>query len=133
MTGKDIKNGSVLGKDLKGSTVAENKLANGVKAKLNGPSVVGYEVRSTTISIGTASADTAFIACSAGKVAVGGGGSFATTENDAVIQESAPAKTIGEFFSTPDEDLADAWRVTGEHNGLDPVDFTGYVICVDPS
>ena len=102
-------------------------------SKLNAPSLTGYEIVTSTVEIGTASADTAYVACTTGKVAVGGGGSFETTEFDATIQESKPQKVIGDFFAPADPDFADAWAVTGSHNGLDPVDLSAYVICVDPA
>jgi hypothetical protein len=85
------------------------------------------------VEVGTAGQETVFVACTPGKVALGGGGSWETTEFSNVIQESAPQKVIGDFFAPATPTHADAWRVTGEHNGLDPADLTAWVICVDPS
>jgi hypothetical protein len=133
VTTQDIKNKSLQGKDVKDGSLGEADLNGAVKGKLNAPNVAGYEVRSTKVEVGTAGQETVFVACSAGKVALGGGGTWETTEFDAVIQESAPQKQIGEFFAPADPNHADAWRVTGQHNGLDPADLTAYVVCVDPS
>ena len=132
VTTSDIKNRTLTGQDIKGKSLAESKLSPSVTSKLNAPSVKGYEVKTATTTLGTASAGTAFVACSPGKIAVGGGGSFETTEFDANIQESKPQKVIGDFFAEPTGGFSDAWAVTGDHNGLDPVDLTAYVICVNP-
>ena len=130
---QDIKNNSLKGKDVKDGALGEADLNGTVKGKLNAPNVVGYEVKSTKVEVGTAGQATVFVACTKGKVALGGGGTWETTEFDAVIQESAPQKVIGDFFAPADPDFADAWRVTGQHNGLDPADLTAYVICVNPN
>ena len=143
ITGKDIKNNSVTTRDIKTNTlkstdikngnVAEADLSAAAKAKLNAPNVAGYEVKSQKMVVGTAGQETVFVACTKGKVAIGGVGTWGTTEFDAVIQESAPQKVIGDFFAPADPNFADAWRITGQHNGLDATDLTAYVICVDPS
>lgn len=143
ITGKDIKNNTVTTQDLKnnnlsGADVKDGSLSskdfNGaVKGKLTKPNVVGYEVVTETVSVPTAGQNTAFVACTAGKVALGGGADWASTETSQVIVESAPQKQIGEFFAAPDGDVATGWKVTGEHNSLDPVDLTAYVICVNPN
>lgn len=132
VTTRDIKNSSLKGKDVKAGSLAESKLAASVTSKLNAPSIAGFEVVSETVELGTASGGTVFVACTPGKIALAGGASFETTEFDAVIQESVPQKTIGEFFAPVGDGVANAWAITGTHNGLDPVDLTGYAICVDP-
>jgi len=133
VTTQDIKNGSLTGGDVKNGSLGETKLAAGVKSKLNKPAVAGYEVVTDSAVVPTAGQSTLFIACSAGKVALSGGADWASTETSQVIVESAPQKQIGEFFAAPGTDVATAWKLTGEHNGLDPVVLTGYVVCVDPS
>ncbi|WP_341926422.1 hypothetical protein [Nocardioides psychrotolerans] len=133
VTTSDIKNGTLQAKDVKSTSLNESKLSGAVRAKLNAPSVNGYEVKTATVELASASAGTVFVACTTGKVAVGGGGSFETTDFDAILQESLPQKVIGDFFAPAEAGFADAWAVTGTHNGLDPVDLTAYVICVDPS
>jgi soluble lytic murein transglycosylase-like protein len=130
---QDIKNNNVKSKDVKNGALAEADLNGAVKGKLNAPSVKGYEVKSTTVEVGTAGQETVFVACSPGKLAISGGASWETTEFDAVIQESSPSKAIGDLFAPADPTYADAWRVTGQHNGLNPADLTAYVICVNPS
>ena len=133
VTTQDIKNGSLTGGDVKNGSLGETKLATGVKAKLNEPAVTGYEVVTDSVVIETAGQGTLFIACSAGKVALSGGADWASTDHSQVIVESAPQKQIGEFFAAPGADVATAWKLTGEHTALDPVAFSGYVVCVDPS
>jgi hypothetical protein len=133
VTTQDIKNKSLKGADIKDGSLGEADLTSSAKGKLNAPSVAGYEVQSETVEVGTAGQETVFVACTNGKVALGGGGSWETTEFDAVIQESVPQKVVGDLFAPADPDFADAWRVTGQHNGLDPADLTAFVICVDPS
>jgi hypothetical protein len=95
--------------------------------------VKGYEVKSKTVEVGTAGQETVFVACTPGKLAIAGGGSWETTEYSAVIQESSPSKAIGDLFAPADPTYADSWRITGEHNGLDAADLTAYVICVSPN
>lgn len=133
VTSSDIKNGTLKGKDVKNKSLAESRFSGAVKSKLNATTTKGYEVKTSTTRLSTASDGTAYVACTTGKVAVGGGGSFETTEFDAIIQGSAPQRVIGDFFAPAEADFADGWAVTGLHNGLDPVDLTVYVICVDPS
>jgi hypothetical protein len=133
VTTQDIKNASLKGADVKNGSLGEADLTAAAKGKLNAPSVAGYEVRSSTVEVGTAGQETVFVACTPGKIALSGGGSWETTEFDAVIQESAPQKVIGDFFAPAKPNHADAWRITGGHNGLDAADLTAWVICVDPS
>lgn len=133
ITGKQIKDNTVTTKDIKNGTLKEADLSTGVKGKLNKKNVVGYEVVTDTVSVPTAGQSTVFVACTAGKVALGGGGDWANTDNSQVIVESVPQKQIGEFFDAPGSDPATAWKVTGEHNSLDAVDLHAYVICVNPS
>ena len=133
VTTKDIKNKSLKGSDVKDGSLGEADLNGTVKGKLNAPSVKGYEVRTQTVEVGTAGQATVFVSCTPGKLAISGGASWETVEHDAVIQESSPRKVIGEFFAPADPGYADAWGVTGQHNGLDPADLTAYVICVSPN
>ncbi|MDO9496841.1 MAG: hypothetical protein Q7J48_14145 [Nocardioides sp.] len=133
VTTQDIKNNNLKGADVLDGTLQEKDLGGTVKAKLNKPAVVGYEVVTDTVAVPTAGQSTIFVACSAGKVALGGGADWAGTDTSQVIVESAPQKQIGEFFAAPDGDVATAWKITGEHNSLDPVNLHAYVICVNPS
>ena len=133
VTTQDIKNNNLTGKDVKAGSLAEGDLSAGVKGKLNAPSVVGYEVRTAVVSVPTDGQETVFVACTAGKVALTGGAQWADPSFSNVLVESRPAKAIGDLFGEPDADFADAWKVTGAHNGLDAQDLTAYVICVDPS
>ena len=139
ITNQDVKNSSLKGNDVKNGTIGEVDLNGKTRKKLNAPNtpptspLAGYEVKSTKVEVGSGGKDTVFVACTPGKLAVGGGGTWETTEFSAVIQESAPQKVIGDFFAPATPTHADAWRVTGEHNGLDPADLTAWVICVDPS
>lgn len=133
ITGKQIKNNTVTTQDIKNGTLSQKDLNGAVKGKLNKPAVVGYEVVTETVSVPTAGQSTVFVACSAGKLAVGGGADWASTETSQVIVESAPQKQIGEFFDAPGSDPATAWKVTGEHNSLDATDLHAYVICVSPN
>lgn len=133
VTTKDIKNNTLTSADVRDGALAEKDFKAGVKAKLNKPAVVGYEVVTDTVTVTTAGQSTIFLACSPGKYAVGGGGDWANTDNSQVIVESAPQKQIGEFFAAPDGDPATAWKLTGEHNALGDVDLHAYVICVNPN
>lgn len=133
VTTQDIKNNNLKSADLKDGTVQEKDLNGAVKGKLNEPNVVGYEVVTETVSVPTAGQATAFVACSAGKLAVGGGADWASTEESQVIVESAPQKQIGEFFAAPDGDPATAWKITGEHNSIEATNLHAYVICVSPN
>lgn len=136
VTGLDVKDSSLTGKDVKNGSFGEGELSPGTRNKLNKPAVVGYQVVTTTVSVPTAGQASAYAFCPAGKVALGGGGSWADAglETDAVLNESGPGQQIGEFFAPVEAgDVADAWEVTGQHNNLDPVALTAYVICVSPS
>ena len=130
---RDIKNKSLKSIDVKDGSLAEADLNASAKKKLNAPSVKGYEVRSTTVEVGTAGQATVYATCTPGKLAISGGATWETVEHDAVIQESSPRKVIGDFFAPADPGYADAWGVTGQHNGLDPADLTAYVVCVSPN
>lgn len=145
ITGKDIKNGSVasvdvrnktiVGKDVKTGALTEGTLAAGVRGKLNKPNVVGYRVVSSTTDIPTAGQGQAIAFCPAGTIAVTGGARWedGVTETGAILQESYPGKAIGEFFAPLETgDVATAWKVSGEHNNLETVGLTAYVVCVDP-
>lgn len=137
ISGADIRNNSVKGKDLKDGNVKEADLDPAVKSKLNAPNVAGYEVVTAVTEVESDGQNTSFVACTAGKVAVGGGGTWENSDiTDAVIEGSAPQKVIrGDalLFTDADPGFADGWKVDGKHNGLDPQDLTAYVICVDPS
>ncbi|MDP2775409.1 MAG: hypothetical protein Q8O61_17785 [Nocardioides sp.] len=133
VTTLDIKNNNLKGVDIKDGSLSEKDVNGAVKAKLNKPAVVGYEIVTDSVSVPTAGQSTVFVACSPGKVALGGGADWASTETSQVIVESAPQKQIGEFFAAPDGDPATAWKITGEHNSLDPVNLDAYVICVSPN
>lgn len=136
LTSIDIKDKSLTGKDVKPGSLTQTQLAKGVKGKLNKPNVVGYEVVTETVSIPTAGQGQAIMFCPAGKVAITGGAQWedGVVETGANLQESYPGKAIGEFFAPLEAgDVADAWKASGEHNNLESVDFTAYVVCVDPS
>lgn len=136
LSGADLKNNGVKGKDIRDGNVTEVDLNSAVKSKLNAPAVSGYEVRKVTETVPTAGRTQLFVSCTAGKVALTGGGEWETQEFDNVIQGSLPQKVIrgdAELFAPADPGFADGWRIDGEHNGLDPADLTAFVICVDPS
>ncbi|MFB9312935.1 hypothetical protein [Nocardioides plantarum] len=136
LTGSDVKDGSLAGKDVKNGSLGEGELSPGTRKKLNEPAVQGYQVVTQTVSVPTDGQASVFVFCPAGKVALGGGSSWAESalEVDAVVNESSPGKAVGEFFAPLEAgDRADAWKVTGQHHGLDAQDLTGYVICVSPS
>ncbi len=80
VTTQDVKNSSLKGADVKNGSLGEADLNGKTKGKLNAPSVKGYEVKSTTVEVGTAGQETVFVACTPGKVALGGGGTWETTE-----------------------------------------------------
>jgi hypothetical protein len=156
ITGKDIKNGTVTGKDIKAGSLqarqvkdgsltgadvkngslGEADLAGGVKAKLNAPAVSGYEVVTSTTEIPTDGEGVAYVACTAGKLAVGGGGGFTDLEITNAIEQSVPQTVIrGDalLFDDAQPGFADGWKVHGKHGGLEAEELTAYVICVDPS
>lgn len=135
LAGTDVKNGSLTGQDVKDGTLAEADLAAGVKAKLNAPAVAGYEIVTQTSQVPSDSEGTTYVACSAGKLAVGGGGDF-EDEITSAIRGSKPMKAIrGDaiLFDDADAGFADAWAVTGHNGAIELRDLTAYVICVDPS
>jgi hypothetical protein len=136
VTAADVKNGSLTGKDVKTGSIGAADLGTGVRKKLDKPNVVGYQVVTETVSIPTAGQGQAIAFCPAGKVAVTGGAQWeaGALETSASLQESYPGKAIGEFFAPLESgDVATAWKVSGEHNNLDPVDFTAYVVCMSPA
>ncbi len=136
ITGKQVKNESLTHKDVKNGSLKEADLKAGVKAKLNAPNVQGYEVVTETVLVGSGSQETAYVACTAGKVATGGGGEWADTSVETVTISSLPQRVIrGDslLFAPPEAGFADGWKVEARHNGLDPQDLTAFVICVDPS
>ncbi len=136
ITGKQVKNETLTHKDVKNGTLKEKDLKPGVKAKLNAPNVSGYEVVTETILVGSGSQDTAFVPCTAGKVAMGGGGQWEDTSVETVTISSLPQRVIrGDalLYAEPEPGFADGWKVEARHNGLDPQNLTAYVICVDPA
>lgn len=136
LTSVDVKNKSLKGADVKPGSLTQTQLAPAVKKKLAKPNVVGYQVVSETVSIPTAGQGQAIVFCPAGKVAITGGAQWedGALETAASLQESYPGKAVGEFFAELEPgDVADAWKVSGEHNNLESVDLTAYVVCVDPS
>lgn len=133
---KHVKDGSLSGKDVKDGSLGEADLAGGVKAKLNAPAVAGYEVVTETVQVPTDGENTAYVACSEGKVAVGGGGGFTALDLTNEIETSIPQSVIrGDslLFDDAKPGFADGWKVHGKHSGLMEEDLTAYVICVDPS
>jgi hypothetical protein len=147
ITGKDIKNGTVTtmdvknkslkGVDVKDGSLGEADLNSAAKAKLNAPSVKGYEVVTATELVESDGAATVFVACTAGKVAVGGGGFWKDLDDtDTFIEGSRPMTAIrGDalLFDEAAPGFADAWGISGDHNGLNPQNLTAYVICVSPN
>ena len=135
ITGKQIKNSTITQADVKNGSLKEADLKPGVKAKLNAPYVKAYEVVKETIQVGSGSQDTVYVACTAGKVAVGGGSEWEDTSVETLIISSLPQRVIrGDalLFAPPEPGFADGWKVEARHNGLDPQGLTAYVICVDP-
>lgn len=137
LTGTDVKDGSLSGSDVADGSLAEGDLAAGVTAKLNAPSVAGYEVRSATRLLESDGEGSTWVACTTGKVAVGGGGYFEDSDTtETSIEGSIPQRVLpgdDQLFTDPQPGLANGWRVDGKHTGLDPQNLTAYVICVDPS
>lgn len=135
ITGKQIKNSSVTAADIKNGTLGEADLNKKVKDKLNAPAVKGYEVVTQSESIPTAGQGTVNVACTAGKVAVAGGGTWDDSTVSNEIVASSPRFVIrGDalLFDEPKPGFADGWMVEGRHNGLDPHTLTAYVVCVQP-
>lgn len=155
ITGKDVKNGSLTGKDVKASSLtakqvkdgslggadvkdgalAEGDLSAGVKGKLNAPNVAGYEVVTGSAMVESDGDSTAYVACTAGKIAVGGGGSFESDITSA-IEGTTPMKAIrGDaiLYAPADPGFADAWAVSGHNGSVELRELTAYVVCVDPS
>lgn len=137
LTGKDVKDGALGGGDVQDGSLGESDLSAGVTAKLNAPNVAGYEVRTSSTLLESDGEGFAAVGCSAGKVAVGGGGYFEDNANTTTsIEGSIPQiQLTGDdgLFTDPEPGRANAWRVDGKHSGLDPQNLTAYVICVDPS
>ncbi|HET9421723.1 MAG TPA: hypothetical protein VFO49_11340 [Nocardioides sp.] len=135
ITGKQIKNETITAKDVKNGSLKEADLKAGVKAKLNAPSVKGYEVVTETVTVGSGSQETVYVACTAGKVVTAGGSLWENTSVETAIISSLPQRVIrGDalLFDDPQPGFADGWKVEARHNGLDPQDLTGYAICVNP-
>ena len=136
ITGAQIKDATITSKDVKDGTLAQKDLKKGVKAKLNAPSVKGYEVVTETVLVGSGSQDTVFVACPAGKVVLSGGGQFEDTESATEIVSSAPQFVIrGDalLFDDPKPGFADGWKLEAKHNSLNPNNLTAYAICVSPN
>lgn len=136
LTGADVKDSALTGADVANGSVAEGDLASGVQAKLNAPAVSGYEVVTSTTEVPTDGEGAAYVACTAGKLAVGGGGGFGDLDLANSIETSIPQTVIrGDalLFDDAQPGFADGWKVHGKHNGLDAQELTAYVICVDPS
>lgn len=136
ITGKQIKNGTITNVDVKNGSLKEVDLKPKVKAKLNAPSVKGYEVVTETVLVGSGSQDTVFVACPAGKVVMSGGGQFEDTQTAAEIVSSVPQFVIrGDalLFDDPKPGFADGWKLEAKHNNLNPNNLTAYAICVSPN
>lgn len=136
VTTQDIRNRSLKGADVKDGSLVEADLNAKVKGKLNAPSVKGFQVVEDSVEVPTASEGTAYVACPAGKLAMGGGGSWENLEVATAIKESAPQRVFrGDalLYGPAEPGLADGWKVHGEHNGLDAQDLTAWVICVSPN
>jgi len=135
ITGKQVKNESLTHKDVKNGSLKEADLKPGVKAKLNAPNVKGYEVVTETVLVGSGSQETAYVPCTAGKVAMGGGGEWEDTSVETVTISSLPQRVIrGDalLYAAPESGFADGWKVEARHNGLNPQNLTAFVICVKP-
>jgi len=135
ITGKQIKNETITATDVKNGSLKEADLKKGVKAKLNAPSVKGYEVVTESVTVGSGSQETAYVACTAGKVVLSGGSLWEDTSVETLIISSLPQRVIrGDalLYDDPQPGFADGWKVEARHNGLDPQDLTAYAICVNP-
>jgi len=137
VTTQDIKNKSLKGSDVKDGSLAEADLNGAVKGKLNAPRVKGYEVVEATELVESDGETTVYVACTAGKVAVGGGGAWQDLGiTTTMLEGSRPMKAIrGDalLFAEAEPGFADAWGISGKHTGLNPQNLTAYVICVSPS
>jgi hypothetical protein len=137
ITSKQIQNETIKSKDVKNNSLKEADLKPKVKAKLNAPSVKGYQVVTETIEVPTASQDTVYVACPLGKVVMSGGSMWESPEiDDTSIVSSLPQRVIrGDalLFADPEPGFADGWKVEGRHNGLGAQDLTAYAICVSPN
>jgi hypothetical protein len=136
ITGKQIKNSTITSKDVRNGSLKEVDLKPKVKAKLNAPSVKGYQVVTETVEVPTDSQNTVYVACPLGKVVMSGGSMWEEPDVlDTTIVSSLPQKVIrGDalLFTDPEPGFADGWMVEGSHNGLDAQDLTAYAICVNP-
>jgi hypothetical protein len=136
ITGNQIKNNTVSTKDIKNGTVKQKDLNKSVNAKLNAPSVKGYQVVTATETVPTAGQTFLGVACPLGKVVQSGGSTWEDTSIETATISSAPRKVIrGDalLYAEPDPGFADGWAVEARHNGLDPQDLTVYAICVSPN
>ncbi len=136
LTGKDIKDNSITTQDIRNKGISAKDLKSGLVGKINAPAFTGYEVVTESALVGSGSQDTVFVACTAGKVAVSGGGTFEDTSVETALVSSVPQKVIrgdSNLFAPADPGFADGWALTAQHNGLDPQDLEAFVICVDPS
>ncbi len=135
ITGKQVKNESLTHKDVKNGSLKEADLKPKVKAKLNAPSVKGFEVVTETILVGSGGQETVFVACPFGKVVMSGGGQFEDTTSATEIVSSAPQFVVrGDslLFDDPKPGFADGWKLEAKHNSLNPNTLTAYAICVSP-
>jgi hypothetical protein len=135
ITGQQIKNETITHKDVKNGSLKEADLKPKVKAKLNAPSVKGYQVVTETVLVGSGSQDTVYVACPLGKVVMSGGGQFENTASATEIVSSAPQFVIrGDalLFDDPKPGFADGWKLEAKHNSLNPNNLTAYAICVSP-
>ncbi|MCW2812605.1 MAG: hypothetical protein JWN84_60 [Nocardioides sp.] len=131
----DVKNSSLTGKDLKTGSVGESDLGAGVRGKLNEPDLGGYEVKRVVAEADAGSLTSHFVACTPGKLAIGGGADLKNDEELVRVVDSAPYDFYDGVaqFAPPADDHADAWGVT-VNNGLANLEqVTVYVVCVDPS
>ena len=136
ITSKQIQNETIKSKDVKNGSLKEKDLRPKVKAKLNAPSVKGYEVVTETVLVGSGSQETLFVACPLGKVVMSGGSMWENTDAAAEIVSSLPQTVIrGDalLFDDPQPGFADGWKIEAKHNNLNPNNLTAYAICVSPN
>jgi hypothetical protein len=135
ITGKQIKNSTITHKDVKDGSLKQADLKPKVRAKLNAPSVNGYQVVTETVEVESGGQTTVFLACPLGKVVMSGGSQWEDTSIDTWIISSAPRFVIrGDalLFDEPKPGFADGWKIEAKHNSLNPQDLTAYAICVSP-